>query len=44
MKFYESPYYLQEIAELQELQEKVERCFIMMNMASGLGPGVRYRS
>mgnify|MGYP003349952416 CR=1 FL=1 len=37
MKFYESPYYLQEIAELQELQEKVERCFIMMNMASGLG-------
>ena len=37
MKFYESPYYHKEVAELEELQEKVERCFIMMNMASGLG-------
>ena len=37
MKFYESPYYHKEVAELEELQEKVERCFIMMNMSSGLG-------
>ena len=36
MKFFESPYYLKEVAELEELQQQVEKCFILMNMSGGL--------
>ena len=37
MKFFESPYYHQEVADLEVLQDQVERCFVMMNMAGGMG-------
>ena len=36
MKFFESPYYHKEVADLEDLQQKVEKCFILMSMSGGL--------
>jgi len=35
MKFFESPYYQQEVSDLEYLQEKVEELHLLMNHTSG---------
>ena len=37
MKFFDSPYYQQEVADLEVLQDQVERYFVLMHMSDGLG-------